>query len=66
MKTMDELYKQCKKLQIFIFSKKTEKIKSLKKKTAKKSALVPPFIHTTANITRGIYGECSNSIFYEI
>ena len=36
MKTMDELYKQCKKLQIFIFSKKIEKIKSLKKKQRKK------------------------------
>ena len=31
MKTMDELYKYCKKLQIFIFSKKSKKIKNLKK-----------------------------------
>ena len=35
MKTMDELYKQCKKLQIFIFSKKNKKIKNLKKQRKK-------------------------------
>ena len=35
MKTVDELYKQCKKLQIFIFSKKTEKMKNLKKQRKK-------------------------------
>ena len=29
MKTMDELYKYCKKLQIFIFSKKSKKIRNL-------------------------------------
>ena len=45
MKTMDELYKQCKKLQIFIFSKKTEKIKSLKKNSEKKCASTPIYTY---------------------
>ena len=51
MKTMDELYKQCKKLHIFIFNKKNKKIKNLKKQQ-KKSVLVPPFIHTTYRYKR--------------
>ena len=47
MKTMDELYKYCKKLQIFIFSKKSKKIRNLN--SERKCTGTPPFIHATHN-----------------
>ena len=45
MKTMNEQYKQCKKLRILYFSKKIRVLKRLKKR--KICDPEPPFIHTT-------------------
>ena len=49
MKTMNELYKQCKKLEIFILSKKIKKFKNVKK-WKKKSGLTPAVIRTTQSL----------------
>ena len=48
MKTVDKQYKQCKKLRIFIFSKKNKK---KNKKNGEKSELGSAFIHTTNHDT---------------
>ena len=49
MKTMNELYKQCKKLEIFILSKKIKKFKNVKK-WRKKSGLTLAVIRTTQSL----------------